>query len=310
MALSHQNDWPRVAVVGTGAVGGYFGGLLARAGAPVVMIGRRDFAASVARDGLVLDTLHFHATVHVQTSTEMSAALGAEMILFCVKSTDNAEAARQLVPFLSADAVLISLQNGVDNVEQIYAATSRAALRAVVYVAASRPQPNVIKHVGRGDLVLGPPGDVTNAVAAIFGRANIPCRVSDNIEGEMWVKLIWNCALNAVSALGRARYGQIVASPAACKLVENVVAEVLAVAHAAGVTLPGVENVKAALAGALKIATQMPEAFSSTAQDVMRGKRTEIDSLNGYITRRGAELGVPTPINHALFALIKLLEAS
>ena len=84
--------------------------------------------------------------------------------------------------------------------------------------------------------------------------------------------------------------------------------EVLEVARAAGVTLPGVENRADALAGALKIAAQLTEAFSSTAQDMMRGKKTEIDSLNGYISRRGAELGVPTPVNHALYSLVKLAE--
>ena len=306
--MSQANNWPRVAVVGTGAVGGYFGGLLARAGAPVTMIGREAFVAAVSREGLVLDTLNFREIVRVQASTEMSAARGADLVLFCVKTTDNAETARQLAPFLSSNACILSLQNGVDNVEQIRTAANIEALPAVVYVAASRPEPNHVKHVGRGDLVIGPPSDKATELAETFHRAKIPCRISDNIEGELWVKLIWNCALNAISALGRVRYARIAESDDARKLVEEAVSEVLAVAHAAGVTLPGIENSGAAVEGALKIATQMTDAFSSTAQDVMRGKRTEIDSLNGYITRRGAERGVPTPINHALFTLVKLLE--
>jgi 2-dehydropantoate 2-reductase len=114
--------------------------------------------------------------------------------------------------------------------------------------------------------------------------------------------------LNAVSALGRAKYGQIAASADARKVVETVVDEVLSVAHAANVHPPGLEDPKTAIAGAFKIATQMAEALSSTAQDMNRGKRTEIDSLNGFISRRGAELGVPTPVNHALYALVKLAE--
>jgi 2-dehydropantoate 2-reductase len=91
-------------------------------------------------------------------------------------------------------------------------------------------------------------------------------------------------------------------------LVETVVDEVLAVARAARIVLPGIENRNAAISGAMKIATQMPEALSSTAQDINRGKRTEIDSLNGYISRRGTELGVSTPVNHALYTLVKMLE--
>ena len=148
----------------------------------------------------------------------------------------------------------------------------------------------------------------TKRIAALFARASVPCRISENIQGELWTKLVWNCALNAVSALGRAKYGLIASSTDAWKVVETAVYEVLAVARAAGVHPPGLQDPKAALAGALKIATQMAEALSSTGQDLIRGKRTEIDSLNGYISRRGMELGVPTPVNHALYALVKLAE--
>jgi 2-dehydropantoate 2-reductase len=200
------------------------------------------------------------------------------------------------------------MQNGVDNVEQIRAAAAIEALPTVVYVAASVPEPGRVKHVGRGDLVIGPENERTKRIAAIFSRASVPCRVSENIQGELWTKLVWNCALNAISALGRAKYGQIAASADAWKVVEGAVYEVLAVARAAGIHPPGLEDPKAAIAGALKVATQMSEALSSTGQDLNRGKRTEIDSLNGYVSRRGAELGVPTPVNHALYALVKLTE--
>ena len=303
-----QEAWPKIAVVGAGAVGGYFGGLLARAGAPVLMIGRPAFVEAVKKNGLFLDTLHFQESVRVEASTELSAAGGAGIVLFCVKTTDNSATARALSPLLAPGAMVLSLQNGVDNVEQIRAAASIDALPTVVYVAASVPEPGRVKHVGRGDLVFGPRNEKTECVAALFSRANVPCRISDNIDGELWTKLIWNCALNAVSALGHAKYGQIAVSADARKVVEAVVEEVLAVARAANIHPPGLEDPKVAIAGAMKIATQMAEALSSTAQDMNRGKRTEIDSLNGYISRRGAELGVPTPINHALYALVKLVE--
>jgi 2-dehydropantoate 2-reductase len=306
--MIQQDGWPKIAVVGAGAVGGYFGGLLARAGAPVVMIGRPAFVEAVRKNGLSLDTLQFQESVQVEASTELSAARGAEIVLFCVKTTDNVATARALAPLLAPGAIVLSLQNGVDNMEQIRAAAAIDALPTVVYVAASVPEPGRVKHVGRGDLVIGPQSEKTERVAALFARANVPCRISQNIEGELWTKLVWNCALNAVSALGRAKYGQIAASTDAWKVVDTVVYEVLAVARAAGIHPPGLEDPKAALAGALKIATQMAEALSSTGQDLNRGKRTEIDSLNGYVSRRGAELGVPTPVNHALYALVKLAE--
>jgi 2-dehydropantoate 2-reductase len=301
--------WPKIAVVGAGAVGGYFGGMLARAGAPVVMIGRAAFVEAVNQNGLLLDTLHFKESVRVEASAELDAARGAEVVLFCVKTTDTAETARALAPLLSPNATVISMQNGVDNAEQIRAASGLDALGAVVYVAASVPQAGSVKHVGRGDLVVGPRNARTEQIAGLFERAGVPCRISENIEGELWTKLTWNCALNAVSALGRAKYGQIAANEEACKVVAEVVDEVLAVARAANIHPPGLENPQVALASALKGASQMSEALSSTAQDLLRGKRTEIDSLNGYISRRGAALGVPTPINHALFALVKLAES-
>ncbi len=306
--MTPQENWPKTAVVGAGAVGGYFGGLLARAGAPVVMIGRPPFVEAVKKNGLFLDTLQFQESVRVEASTELSAVRGAEVVLFCVKTTDNAATARALAPLLAPGALVLSMQNGVDNVEQIRVAAAIEALPTVVYVAASVPEPGRIKHVGRGDLVVGPRSEKTERVAALFSRASVPCRISENMAGELWTKLVWNCALNAVSALGRAKYGLIASSADAWKVVETVVYEVLAVARAAGIHPPGLEDPQAALAGALKIATSMAEALSSTGQDLNRGKRTEIDSLNGYVSRRGAELGVPTPVNQALFALVKLAE--
>jgi 2-dehydropantoate 2-reductase len=306
--MSLPEDWPRVAVVGAGAVGGYFGGMLARAGAPVTMIGRRGFVDAARENGLLLDTLQFKEIVRVEASVELQTVRGAEVVLFCVKTTDTESTARAIAPLLSASAMVVSLQNGVDNGEKLRA-VGLDALSAVVYVAASVPGPAHVKHVGRGDLVVGPRNGRTEYLARLFERAGVGCRITENIDGELWTKLIWNCALNAISALGRAKYGQIAASQDARKVVEGAVNEVLAVAAAAGIALPGVETAEAGLKGALKIATQMSDAISSTGQDLMRGKRTEIDSLNGYISRRGAELGVATPINHALYSLVKLAES-
>jgi 2-dehydropantoate 2-reductase len=182
------------------------------------------------------------------------------------------------------------------------------AVPAVVYVAVSVPESGRVKHLARGDLIIGPPSELTTLLADLFIRAGIPCRVSDNIEGELWLKLLRNCALNAISALGHARYGEIVQSDDAKKLMEQIVDEVLAVAHAVGVVLPGVDDRKSGMAAAMELARQMADAFSSTAQDLNRGQPTEIDALNGYISRRGAELGIPVPANHALFTLVKLAE--
>jgi len=306
--MSAAPHHPKVAVVGAGAVGGYFGGMLARAGVPVVMIGRTAFVDAVQRSGLFLDTIHFQETVHPQACAELAAAAVADVVLFCVKSTDTSSVAKQLRSILSPQALVVSLQNGVNNAEEIRAVSGIEALPAVVYVAASVPSPGTVKHLGRGDLVLGPENERTEKIASLFAYAEVPCRVTENIEGELWTKLIWNCALNAVSALGRVTYGEIIASPDAKLVVERAVYETLDVARAKGIHPPGLEDPRAAVAGSFKIAEQMSGTRSSTAQDMARGKRTEIDSLNGYVARLGAQLGVPTPVNHALYTLVKLQE--
>lgn len=306
--MTGEANWPRVAVVGAGAVGGYFGGMLARAGAPVVLIGRPSFVDAVNRAGLCLDTIHFQETVHPRASADLSAAAGADVVLFCVKTTDTISTAKQLAGFVSPSAVVISLQNGVNNAEEIRAASDIDALPAVVYVAASVPAPGHIKHLGRGDLVVGTHDGRSARIANLFNDAKIPCRLSNNIEGELWTKLIWNCALNAVSGLGRVTYGEIIASEDAKQVVEAVVYETLSVTRAKGIHLPGLEDPRAAVAGSFKIAEQMSGTRSSTAQDMERGKRTEIAALNGYVARLGKQLGVPTPVNHALYTLVKLQE--
>ena len=302
------DPWPKIAVVGAGAVGGYFGGMLARAGAPVVLIGRPAFVEAVNREGLILDTTQFKESVKVRAASELSAARGAEIVLFSVKTTDTAATARALAPLLGQDALLVSMQNGVDNAEQIHAASGLHALAAAVYVAASVPSPGTVKHVGRGDLVVGPKNKATLRIRELFARAGVPCEISDHLAAELWTKLVWNCGLNAISALGKATYGEILASKDARQLIEGAIFEVLFVAKAAGVHLPFFEDPNVALARAYQVAGQMAATRSSTAQDLMRGKTTEIDSLNGFIVRKGGELGVPTPINHALLTLVKLAE--
>ena len=306
--MSQRKDWPRIAVVGAGAVGGYFGGMFARAGAPIVFIGRRHFADAVNSNGLVLDKSEGQERIRVAATTEMSAIRDCSLILFSVKANDTDETAKQIAPFLQPDATVVCLQNGVDNADRVRAVTNVVTVPAVVYVAVSVPEFGRVKHLARGDLIIGPLSERTTEVANVFNRAAISCRISENIEGELWVKLLCNCALNAISALGHARYGQIVQSGDAKQLMQDVVDEVLAVARAAGVVLPGVDDRESGMAAAMKIATQMADAFSSTAQDLNRGRPTEIDALNGYIVRQGAALAVPVPINSALFTLVKLAE--
>jgi 2-dehydropantoate 2-reductase len=302
--------WPRVAVLGAGAVGCYFGGMLARAGAPVTLIGRAQHVEAIQRDGLWLESMRFQEWVPAAASTTVEAAADASVVLFCVKTLDTDESARSLAPHLNKGAIVVSFQNGVDNVARIRAAGGFEALPAVVYVAAAMTGPGRIKHTGRGDLIIGDPqrthlGEL-ELLAALFARAGVPCVVSDDIDAELWTKMSMNCAYNAVSALGRAKYGRVVRHPHARDVLRLAVEETAAVARACGIRLSDRELIEAAY----RLGEAMSEAMSSTAQDIHRGKRTEIDSLNGYVARRGAELGVATPVNQTLHALVKLLEES
>ena len=142
------------------------------------------------------------------------------------------------------------------------------------------------------------------AVAALFERAGVPCRVSDNVDGELWTKLIINCAYNAVCALSRLPYGPMIASPWSREVMPQVVDEAVAVARAEGVRL----DTDDLMGRVWKIGEAMPAQISSTAQDIGFGKPTEVDALNGYVARRGEALGVPAPVNRTLHALVKLLE--
>ena len=305
--------WPRVAVVGAGAVGSYFGGMLARAGAPVTLIGRPVHVNVWARQGLTIDGVTIRETIPVAAATQIDAARDAELVLVCVKSPDTEQTARDLAQHMPAGALVISLQNGVDNVERMRTAAGLDPIAAVVYVAASMPAPGRIKHGGRGDLLIGdlpgrtaaPRATDIDRVAAWFETAGVPCRVSPNIEADLWIKLITNAALNAISALLNAPYGHIVSIADSREMLRQLVGECVAVARAGGVALPATDFVDMVW----RFAQHVPHVYSSTAQDLARGKRTEIDALNGYIVRRGAELAVPTPVNQTLLTLVRLREA-
>lgn len=288
--------------MGAGAVGCYYGALLAIAGESVTLIGRPALRDAVRDRGLLLERQGRIELVRMATATEADAVTGADLVLVCVKSPDTESAARAIAPHLAPEAVVLSLQNGVGNAERLAAVLGRPVLPVVVYVATQMAGPGHVVHHGRGELVVGT-GPGADIAAATLRRAGIPTEISATTESALWSKLVINCALNAISAVTRQPYGRIVTTPGAIDLMRGVVAECLAVARASGVSLPDdlwpqVE----------RICATMPGQFSSTAQDMMRGRPTEIDHLNGEILRRAEALGVPVPLNNALVVMVKLAE--
>ncbi|BBK34071.1 ketopantoate reductase [Stella humosa] len=293
----------QVAIMGAGAVGCYYGAMLARAGHAVTLIGRQALVDQVAAGGLRLEMADFDDRVALGASTEPSALADAEVVLFCVKSSDTEAAGEAIRPHLRPDATIFSFQNGVDNATRLSGVLGRPAVPAVVYVAAGIPAPGHVKHHGRGDIVVGT-GDRVEAIAAGFRAAGIPTTVSDAVETVLWGKLVTNCAHNALSAVAQVSYGHMVAVPGVTDVMADAVDECLAVARGLGIGLD--DGVKAMVLG---VAASMPGQYSSTAQDMARGKPTEIDHLNGYVVRKGQALGIPTPVNRALWAMVKLQES-
>jgi len=305
-------DPVRVAVFGAGAVGCFYGGMLARAGHDVVLIGRPLHVEAIQRAGLHFEGLQFDEHIPVAASTGPEAVRGARLVLFCVKSTDTERAAAQMAPFLDPGSIVLNLQNGVDNTERIQAAVSQPVIPAVVYVATEMAGPGHLKHHGRGELVIG--ALEASAESALqepleqvqhwFAEAGVKVTLSDNVAGELWAKLVVNCAYNAISAISQLPYGEMIKGAGVKEVMRDVVAETLAVAQASGVrTAPELVD------SVYRIAEWMPTQYSSTAQDLQRGRPTEIDHLNGYVVRRGDALGIPVPANRALWALVRLVES-
>jgi 2-dehydropantoate 2-reductase len=305
--------WSSIAVVGAGALGSYFGGLLARAGRKVALIGRASHVDAINRDGLLLQRLDAEERIAVVATTDIAAVRDAGLVLFCVKSLDTENAAAAMAPHLARDAVVLSLQNGVDNPERIGRYAGNEVIPVLVYAGANIPAPGTVRHTGGGDVVIGrlrtfrggiePDRLLLDALAALFASTGVTVRISGDIEADLWTKLVVNCAYNAISALGDAPYSRMVATPEVRDLMLDAVKEVAAVAKAKGIRLP--DDI---LEASMKPADAMPQTKSSTAQDIAKDRPTEIAHLNGYVVREGEALGVPTPVNRTLNALIKLLE--
>lgn len=292
----------KIAIMGAGAVGCYYGAMLGMAGASVCLIGRPALTEAVRAEGLLLEKAGQMTRIAVEASSAPSAVADAGLVLFCVKSPDTEAAGAAIAPYLTEGATVLSLQNGVSNAGRLAAVIGRPVIPAVVYVAAQMSGPGHVTHRGRGELILGE-HPASAAIAARLCAAGIPTEVSASAESALWSKLVINCTLNAVSALTGQPYGPIIAMPGAEELMRGIVAECSAVAAAAGVTLP-----PDLLAQAMIIARTMPGQISSTAQDMQRGKPTEIAYLNGEIVRLATAYGIPVPLNNALTLMVQLAE--
>ncbi len=292
----------QVAVIGAGAVGCYYGGLLLKAGHDVTFIGRPPHVDAINAHGLLLDMQGFRGHLPAKAATDATALASPELVLVCVKSADTEAAGRSLAGHLGPDTSILSLQNGVDNAQRLREVTGHPVIATVVYVGSEMAGPGHVRHHGGGDLVIGA-SPASEALAQTLSAAGIQTTIAGDIETTQWTKLIINCAFNALSAVAGIAYGPMMQVEGAGDVIASAVQEAADVARACGVAMP--DDLVAQI---LKIPAAMPNQMSSTAQDLLRGKPSEIDFLNGYVVRKGAELGIATPTNQALQVMVKLAE--
>lgn len=299
----------KVAVVGAGAVGGYFGGLLAKSGADVTFIARGERLEALRAKGLTVKSWKGDFSVRV-SATDDSAAVGpVDLILFCVKSYDTDSAIRQALPMIEKHTSVLSLQNGIDNEEKIASLIGQEkVLAGVAYIGASAPEPGVVLHQESGKIVFGElDGGLSERVIrlnAFFDRYGLPAEVSPNIKIVLWTKLAWNAPFNAINTLVGGPVKVILENSHTRELARLVTAEVVTVANASGVGLTFEDvwerNVKF---------SQHYGVTTSMLQDYEAGKPLEHEALNGVIIEKATALGLPTPYNFALYALLSRLQA-
>lgn len=292
----------QVAVIGAGAVGCYYGGLLLKAGHDVTFIGRQPHVDAINADGLLLDMQGFKGHLPAKAAVDTTGLAPPDLVLFCVKSADTEAAGRSLTGHLRPDTSILSLQNGVDNAPRLSAVTGHPVIPAVVYVGSGMAGPGHVRHHGGGGLAIGA-APASAALAQALNAAGIRTTIADDIATTLWSKLVINCAFNALSAVAGIAYGPMMEVAGAREVIASAVQEAVSVARASGVAMP--DDLEAQI---LSIPAAMPNQTSSTAQDLSRGKQSEIDFLNGHVVRKGAELGIATPTNQALQVMVKLAE--
>lgn len=290
-----------------GAVGGYFGGLLARAGADALFIARGETLRALRERGLRVESVTSGDFAVQATAAERpGAGWTADLVLFCVKGYDNAAAIETMRPAVGPDTTILTLQNGLGSGDELAAAfgVERVMLGAA-YVDAAQPAPGVYREQGGAcRILLGEPDGAASergaALAQALGAAGIEAAVSEDIQKTLWEKLIYICALSGMTCAARASFAEVMDTPETAEMAEKVVAEAAAVGRAAGVNLDGrAEERTMAILRADK-----EHLLSSMHADLMAGKPLEVGNLNGRVSRLGRELGAPTPLNDAIAACL------
>lgn len=300
----------RIAVLGAGGIGGYYGALLAKAGHDVVFVARGAHLEALQRRGLTVRTPEGELTVPVTAVAQARGLEPAEIVLVCVKAYDTEAAARSIAALVARDTVVLTVQNGLDRVETIAStlgAGTGGVLAAAVYAALQLAEPGVVVRTGaEARLVFGERGGAatgrTDRLAAAFRQSGIVHHVSADIDRVLWEKFLFIAGIGGVTALARVGIGAIRESAEGRALLAASCAEIVAIARAEGAPLRP-ESAEAALAQA----AILPGGWrSSMARDLEDGRRLEVDALSGAVVQRGRRSGVLTPVHQTITACLSL----
>ena len=292
--------------MGSGGVGGYFGAKLQRAGERVTLVARGPHLDAIKRAGLAIRSASEGDTVVKPGVVERLEGVDrADAVLFCVKSFDTDDAAARLWSVLGPDTPVLSLQNGVDNEDKIDAKLGAGrAMGGVAQVFATIESPGVIRHHAAGRIIFGElDGRISDRAERLrdaFARAEVPVELSRTIRRALWEKYLLICAVGGTTAVTRETIGAVRGTPATWQLFRRILEEVAALARASGVDLAddAVDQI-------MKFAETIPPANrASLAQDVLPGRRLELEALHGHAARLGERLGVPTPAIFAVYAAL------
>ncbi len=298
----------RIAVLGTGGTGAYFGGLLARAGEDVIFIARGKHLEAIQEHGLTVKSrLVGDFTLPVSATSTTQTVGPVDLILFCVKAYDNATAIPLLPPLIGPNTLILSLQNGVENEDHIIQGIGQQpVLGAVSFVTSMVQAPGVIVQTGGpGKIVVGElDGRISSRVERLqapFERAKIVVQLQHNIRSALWEKFLFICGFSGVTALTRLPLGPILATAETALFLQGVMKEVEAVARACGSAVSDT-----AVEQSMRMLTNWePQAYGSLYIDLAHKHRLELEALNGAVVRLGSQHGVPTPLNFAISAALR-----
>ena len=309
----------RILVFGAGAVGSVLGGLLARAGHRVTLLGRAGHTEAIRQNGLTIDGLWGQHKVSQIEAVTLPMELGGhefDLILLTVKAYDTLAAIDAIRPFDHAGLVIVSVQNGYGNTQALEAAFGRGRIfGARIITGFEMVEPGKVHvTVSADDIRLGPPVaeqaliSQASELARLMREAGIPVTATDRYQEFLWSKILYNCSLNPLGALLHATYGQLVADAGTRLLIDRIIEESFAATRAAGIPLFWERPDEYRRHFYDELIPPTAKHFPSMLRDLERRGRTEIDSLNGAVVKLAQECGLETPVNQTLTSMIKLRE--